>query len=79
MKISVKVTTNAKKNEVINDGFDLLGSQHFKVKTAAIAEDGKANKAVIGLLAEFFGTKKSRVKITSGLTSRTKIIEIAKS
>lgn len=42
------------------------------------AVDGKANKAVIALLADYFEVSKSQVKITGGLTSRNKIIEILK-
>lgn len=76
MKLSVKVIPGARKNEVIDEGQDLLGLRHFKVKTTVVPEDGKANKAVIELLAEFFGVKKSQVRIVSGLTSRTKIVEI---
>ena len=76
MKISVKAIPGARKNEVIDEGQDLLGLRHFKVKTSVVPEDGKANKAVIELLAEFFGVKKNQVQIKSGLTSRTKIIEI---
>ncbi len=76
MKISVRVIPNAKRNEVVAEGLDLLGLQHFKIKTSTIAEDGKANKAVIELLAEYFKVKKSQITIASGLTARTKIIEI---
>ncbi len=75
-KISVKVTPHAKKNEVIEDGQDLFGLRHFTVKTTQPPEDGKANKAVIELLSEFLDVKKSQVRITSGLTSRNKMVEI---
>ncbi len=78
MKISVKVTPYAKTNEVFEDGCDLFGLPHFRVKTTAAAEDGKANEAVIELLAEFFGIKKNQIKISAGLTSRIKSIEIIK-
>jgi uncharacterized protein (TIGR00251 family) len=76
VKISVKVIPAARKNEVIDEGVDLLNLRHFKVKTTTPPEDGKANKAVIELLAEFFAVKKSAIEIISGGTSRTKIIEI---
>lgn len=75
-KISVKVIPNSKKNEVIDEGCDLLGLRHFKVKTTQAPEDGKANKAVIELLAEFFDVKKKQIQINYGEASRTKIIEI---
>jgi uncharacterized protein (TIGR00251 family) len=77
MKISVKVIPGARKNEVIDEGSDLLGAKHFKVKTTSQPEEGKANKAVIELLAEFFAVKKSHIEIISGATSRSKIIKIS--
>jgi uncharacterized protein (TIGR00251 family) len=38
--------------------------------------DGKANAALIKLLAKEFGVAKSRIKIKSGQTSRLKLVEI---
>lgn len=40
------------------------------------AVDGKANEAVIGLLAKHFHVPKSRVEIVRGHTSRNKIVRI---
>ena len=76
MKISVKVIPNAKQNEVVDDVFDLLGARILKVKVNQPPEDGRANKAVIEILADYFKVKKSAVSIISGETSRNKIIEI---
>jgi hypothetical protein len=76
MKISVKVIPNAKQNEVVDDAFDLLGARILKVKVNQPPEDGKANKAVIELLAEYFKVRKSAISIIAGETSRNKIIEI---
>lgn len=69
MKIFVKVIPNSKKSEVIN-----LGNDHFKVKVDAAAEDGKANKRLIKILAEYFNIPKSNLLITKGMKSREKII-----
>ena len=41
-----------------------------------VAEDGKANEAVIALLAREFGIAKSRLSIARGLTSRNKVIAL---
>jgi len=38
--------------------------------------DGKANKELIELLAKKFNVLKSQIRIKSGLSSRTKLIEI---
>jgi uncharacterized protein len=76
MKLNVRVTTNTKKNEIAEDIADLFGVRKLKIKVNQPPEDGKANKAVIEVLAEYFNVRKSAIKITSGLTSRDKVIEI---
>lgn len=40
------------------------------------AVDGKANQAVIDLLAQHFGVPKSRVVIARGQSSRIKLVKI---
>lgn len=76
MKLTIKVTPNAKKNEVIQDTLDEHGNRHLKLKVTAVPEDGKANEAVLKLLATFLGVKKSQLMIISGETSRYKTVEI---
>lgn len=79
MKISVKVIPNAKQKEVVSDSVDLLGVRILKIKVNQPPEDGKANKAVIEVLAEYFKVKKSVISIIAGEVSRNKIIEIRSS
>jgi uncharacterized protein (TIGR00251 family) len=76
MKISVKVIAGAKQNEVVEDIIDLLGVRILKIRVNNPPEDGKANKAVIDLLAQYLKVKKRDISIISGLTSRNKIIEV---
>jgi len=76
VKIVVKVIPCAKKNEITEDLIDLFGKRCLKVKVNQPPEDGKANKAVIEVLAEYFNVKKGQVKIISGETSGNKIINI---
>ena len=70
MKIDVKVTPNAKKERIVDEG------GLFKVYVTAPALDGKANKALIDLLAEHFDVKKGAVRIVKGEKSREKVVEI---
>ncbi|MCK5215934.1 MAG: YggU family protein [Candidatus Omnitrophica bacterium] len=70
MVIDVKVIPGAKKNIVKNEGKGL------KVYVTAPADDGKANKAVVVILAEYFAVKKRDVAILKGLKSRHKTIKI---
>ena len=71
MLLSIKVIPNAKKEEVIQES-----ETHYKIKVRAIPEDGKANKAVITLIAKHFGIKKGAVMILKGEKSREKVVEI---
>jgi len=70
MRISVKVTPRSSQKKVVNEG------DMYKVYVHESATDGKANTAVISLLAKYFSISKSDVRIVKGLSSRNKIIEI---
>ncbi len=76
VKLIVKVIPNAKQNEIVEDAIDLLGARNLRIRINQPPEDGKANKAVIDLLAKYFKVKKCDVSIIFGLTSRNKIIEV---
>ena len=76
MKISVKVIPNAKQNEIVEDIIDLLGVRILKIKVNQPPEEGRANKAVIEILADYFKVKKNSIRIIKGETSRNKIVEI---
>jgi hypothetical protein len=49
----------------------------LKVSVAAAPERGKANRAVVELLAEALGLPSSAVTIVSGKSSQDKVVEIA--
>ena len=71
MKIQVQVKPNSRTEEVSHKG------DSFTVKVKEPPREGKANQAVIKLLAEHFGVSQSRVRILSGFKSRNKVIEVA--
>ncbi|HEY4711716.1 MAG TPA: DUF167 domain-containing protein [Dehalococcoidia bacterium] len=71
MKIQVKVKPGAKTEEVSREG------DSFIVKVKEPPREGKANQAVIKLLAAHFGVPQSQVRILSGFRSRNKVIELA--
>jgi uncharacterized protein len=70
-RISVTVKANAKKAEV--RPLD-RGGYVATVKAQALA--GKANRALVAALAEYFRVPNSAVRIIHGQTSRRKLIEI---
>lgn len=67
---NVRVIPHAKQNKVICNN-DVL-----RVYTTTAPENGKANNAVIDLLADFFYVPKSKILIIRGATSRNKVISI---
>ena len=71
MKIRVKVTPNSKVEEVVKEG-DL-----FLVRVKEPAKEGKANRAMIKLLADYFGVPQRQIAISSGFGSRNKTIEVS--
>jgi len=75
-KISVKVITHAKKNEVVDDEIDLLGARILRVRINQPPENGKANKVLIEVLADYFKIKKNSIEIIAGEKSTHKIVEI---
>ena len=69
-RIARRVTPNAKADAIsIEDG-------QLKVRVTVVPEDGKANKAVIALLAKALGVSKSSVTIVRGETARDKLVQI---
>jgi len=71
MKIQVKVKPNSRTEEINKEG------DGFIVKVKEPPKEGKANQAVIKLLAEHFGVSKSQVRILSGFRSRNKVVDVA--
>jgi uncharacterized protein (TIGR00251 family) len=70
VKIQVNVKPNSKTEEVSREGNSLV------IKVKEPPKEGKANQAVIRLLARHFGVPQSRIKITSGIRSKNKVIEV---
>lgn len=48
----------------------------LRVRVAAPAVDGAANKALLRLLADELGVARSAVHLATGETSRTKLVEV---
>ncbi|MCX6730916.1 MAG: DUF167 domain-containing protein [Candidatus Roizmanbacteria bacterium] len=71
MKIFVKVKPKAREEKIIK-----IDSTHYLVHIKEAPEKGKANKAVIERMSEYYNIPKSHFKIISGLTSKQKSIEI---
>ena len=71
MKVAVIAHPNSKRPRIEKD---LLGTLHVYVNQPPL--EGKANKAVILALAEYFNVGKTAVKIISGAKIKNKLFEI---
>lgn len=71
MLITVTVKPNAKKETI-----EMIDNQTFRVSLKESPQDGKANSALIKILAKHLRIPQSRIMIKHGATSRKKIIEI---
>ena len=82
MRIICHITPHAKENKIEKQqvlalgGVDANDGELYKVYVAAAPEQGKANKKMIELLAQYFKVAKSQIRIIKGKISRNKIVEI---
>ena len=77
LAVRVRVTPNSGANriEAVETRDD--GTEVIRVRVRAAPDNGKANDAVIALLAAALGVPKSAVCLTSGATARQKALHIA--
>lgn len=71
MKIFVRAKVNAKKERV-----EQIDATHYIVQVKAPPVEGKANEAIVKALAEYFDLAPSRIRMTSGKTSKQKTFVI---
>jgi len=69
--LSVKAVPGASRDQIAG-----AVGERLKVRIAAPPEGGRANKAILALLADALGVKKSGLAIESGRTSPEKTIRI---
>ena len=76
IRLDIKVTPKASADRVQGWTEDEQGGRVLKIMVTAPPEDGKANKAVIALLAKRLKLPKSAITIASGETARRKTLLI---
>ena len=70
-RFTVKVHPRARRSAVTGR----LGDA-WKLDLTAPPAEGKANQECVRFLAELMGVSRARVRVVTGLTSRTKVVEI---
>jgi uncharacterized protein (TIGR00251 family) len=71
MKITVLTKPGSRRNQV-----EKLPTGEYRVHVAAPAHDGKANQALVRLLADHFERPVSCVRIVLGHGAKRKVVEI---
>ncbi len=77
LTVAVKVTPKASRTKVTGLVRDADGALLIGVAVSAPPEDGRANAALVKLLAKEWRLARSAVTVTSGATSRRKTLHIA--
>jgi uncharacterized protein (TIGR00251 family) len=75
--LAVRVTPKASRTEVTGLYTAADGAVSLSVKVAAAPDKGKANRAVIDLLAKKIGVAKSMLALVKGETDRNKTFQIS--
>jgi hypothetical protein len=73
--VAVRVTPKAAANRIVPSTTD-TGALLLKIYITTPPEDGKANAAVLKILAKALGIAKSRLRIISGEKSKHKVISL---
>jgi len=74
--VNIRLTPGARKEGFFGVADAGDGKQALKVSVRAVPEDGKANKALIELLADEWKLPKSALSLLSGATNRQKTVLI---
>lgn len=76
LKLSVRLTPNGGRDTIDAVERDADGAAYLKARVTAVPEKGKANKALITLIAKTLKLPKSAITVISGDTARKKILRI---
>jgi uncharacterized protein (TIGR00251 family) len=69
--LAVRAQPGARKNAVLGEHSGAL-----KIAVTAPPEDGRANAALVDVLCDWLGLKRSQIELSSGATNRNKVFLI---
>ena len=75
--VAVRLTPRSSANAVRGIARDADGSAHIRATVTAAPEAGKANAALLKLLAKTWKLPKTSLSVISGATSRRKVVHVA--
>ena len=76
IQFAVRVSPRASRQAIEGVIRDADGAKMLKIAVNAPPDDGKANQAVLALLAKTIGIAKTRLTLVSGATGRKEIIRL---
>ena len=71
IEVTLRVIPGGRRSELVD-----VSAQALRIRVGAPARDGKANLAVVRLIADLFGVRPSAVAIVHGETLRDKVVAI---
>ena len=74
--VTVRLTPRARVDRIVGIETDARGRRVLKIAVAAPPVDGKANAALVALLAAALDIPKSAVEVIGGATARTKRVAL---
>ena len=77
VQVIVRLTPKSSANKVRGIAREADGTVHLKAVVTAVPEDGKANRALLKLLAKTWKLPKTSLSVASGATARRKVVHIA--
>jgi uncharacterized protein (TIGR00251 family) len=75
-RATLRVTPRARQDGVIGVGIDGAGRHYLAVRVSAPPEAGKANAAVIKILARRWRIPQGDLEVVSGASARRKVLQI---
>ncbi len=75
--MTVRIAPKASANRIVGVAPQAEGGAVLKVTVTAVPEGGKANAALIKLLAKSWRIPKSAIEVAVGATGRRKVLKIA--
>ncbi len=76
LRVAVRLTPRAKIDRVLGTAAAAHGGQALKVSVTAPARDGRANEALLQLLARAWHLPRSNLSIVAGAASRNKTVRV---
>ncbi len=76
MHVSIRLTPKASRNRIDGPVAGADGAMALKASVTAVPEEGKANEALIKLLAKEWRVAKTRISVAVGATDRRKTLHL---